>query len=369
LHADALPPGAAPPLAPGQPVSPLSGRLPDRFLFSTPDTTGGDGAGGIGEDRPLHHVYYDSAAGAALAYPPLPLGRLNEMYAARHTRPDGAAAAVVPPPAGRVSPYAGYRGGVFGRLGIADLLARLPSPYWWFNPPRFEDATGDELLPLLAGLVDTGDASVRFLNVGCFEGALLDRLKRDTRWQTCGVETNAAAAAAARAKGHTVWEVAPQDAPLALPVGEAFDVIFLGHMAEHLPDPLLVLRRLRQLLAPGGLIVLDQPNLDSAHATLFGPTWGHWQLPYHRTLTGRRGVRRLASLADLKVVRLRTRTHPYPACVSVQLNALGLAAVVPDSARFPNDIASRGVRLTGWSRLLWDWNGRGDYLYAALKAL
>ena len=58
-------------------------------------------------------------------------------------------------------------------------------------------------------------------------------------------------------------EVAPQDAPLALPVGEAFDVIFLGHMAEHLPDPLLVLRRLRQLLTPGGLIVLDQPNLDS----------------------------------------------------------------------------------------------------------
>jgi hypothetical protein len=108
--------------------------------------------------------------------------------------------------------------------------------------------------------------------------------------------------------------------------------------------------------------------LDSRHAELFGPTWCHWQVPYHRTLTGRRGLRRLAKLADFDVLRLRTRTHPYPACVSAQLNELGLGAVVPDDALFPNEIASKGVRLAGWSRLLWDWRGKGDYLYAVLKS-
>ena len=77
----------------------------------------------------------------------------------------------------------------------------------------------------------------------------------------------------------------------------------------------------------------------------------------------------MAALSDLRVVRLRTRTDPYPTCVSVQLNDLGLAAVVPDGARFPDDVASRGVRLAGWSRLLWDWRGRGDFLYAVLRAL
>jgi ADP-heptose:LPS heptosyltransferase/SAM-dependent methyltransferase len=362
--AGALPRAAQPALAPNQPVSPLSGRAADRFLFSTPDTNGGDGGG---QPRPLHQAYYDSVNDAALSYPPVPLERLNEMYAARLA--GGAAAQVVAPPANRTSPYARYRGSVLGRLGVGDLLTRLPTPYWWFNEPRFDDPTGDELLGLLAGLADPHDASIRLLNVGCFEGALLERLKRDTRWQICGTEANATAAAAARAKGHAVWEVAPHDAPIVLPVGEAFDLIFLGQTVEHLPDPLLVLRRLRQLLAPGGLLAFDQPNLDSAHASLFGPTWGHWQIPYHRTLTGRRGVRRLASLADMRVVRLRTRTHPYPACVSVRLNDLGLAAIVPDTARFPNDVASRGVRLAGWSRMLWDWNGRGDYLYAVLKAL
>lgn len=362
-----LPQGRAPAPAAGQPVSPLTDRPPDRFLFSTPDTTGGDGAASIHAPRPLHYVYFDTAADVALAYPPVALDRLEAMYAARHA--GDAPRHVVRPPAGALSPYAGYRGGLLGRLGVADLLARAPSPYWWFNAPGFADTTADEILSLLRGLRDARDESVRLLNVFCFEGAVLEQLKKDTRWQTFGAETNSAAAATARAKGHTVWQVGPQDLPVALPAEMSFDVIVLADTTEHLQDPLLVLRRLRQLLTPGGLVVLNHPNLDSAHAALFGPTWGHWQVPYHRTLMGRRGLRRLAMLSDMQVLRLRTRTHPYPTCVSVQLNQLGLAAIVPDTARFPNEIASRGVRLTGWSRLLWDWRGKGDYLYAVLRLL
>jgi ADP-heptose:LPS heptosyltransferase/SAM-dependent methyltransferase len=349
-----LPPGAAPAFVPGQPVSPVTHRPADRLLFSTRDTTGGC-------DGTIHHVYFDSTSGLALTYPPLPLERLGAMYAAREARGD----AVVPPEVGKHrSPYAKASRGIVGRLA-----QQLPTPYWWFHEPEFGDATADEVLRTLGGLLDPNDPTVRLLNVGCFDGGALDRIKSVTKWQTAGTETNPRAAAKARAKGHLVWEVAPQDAPLALPVDQSFRVIFLANCIEHLPNPLHVLRRLRQLLEPGGLIVLNTPNLDSAHVRIFGPTWGHWQAPYHRTLMGRRGLRRMAGLADLRVVKVRTRTLPYPACVSVQLNELGLGAVVPDTARFPDAIACRGVRLTGWSRLLWDWRGRGDFLFAAMKAL
>jgi hypothetical protein len=70
----------------------------------------------------------------------------------------------------------------------------------------------------------------------------------------------------------------------------------------------------------------------------------------------------------MRVERLRTRTHPLAVVRSVQLNDLGLGAVIPETATFPPDVASRGVLLTGWARLLWDWRGRGDYLYAVLRA-
>jgi SAM-dependent methyltransferase len=347
-----MPPAEAPPRNARHPVSPVTDRPPDRLLFSTRDTAGGDAA--------VNQVYYDSAGGAAIVTPPLPLERLAAMYARRGAAP----AEVTPPDPRHRSPYARFGGEALGRL-----LQTLPTPYWWFNRPDFGDATGDEALRLLHGLLDPADERIRLLNVGCFDGGVLDRFKARTRWQLSGTEANAHAAAAARDKGYVVWAVAPQDAALVLPPGESFDVIFLANTVEHLQTPLLVLRRLRQLLKPGGLVVVNQPNLDSAHADIFGPTWGHWQVPYHRVLTGRRGLRRMADLADLRVVRTRTRTMPYPACVSVQLNELGLGAVVPDTARFPDEIASRGVRLAGWSRLLWDWRGKGDFLFAVLRAI
>ena len=350
--ASALPQGEAPPAVLGQPVNPLTDLPPDRLLFSTQDTAGGD--------RAVHQVYYDSSVGVALAYPPLPRERLAGIYAARDARP----AEVTPPPAGRRSPYARFADGLLGRL-----FQRLPSPYWWLADPDFTDATADEALLALRGILDPSDSSIRLLNVGCFDGGMLERCKALTRWQLRGTETNVRAAALARAKGHVVWEVAPQDVPLELPVGESFDVVFLANTAEHLHNPLLVLRRLRQVLRPGGLVVLNQPNLDSALADFFGPTWAQWQAPYHRILMGRRGLKRMAALADMTLVRHRTSTFPYPACVSVQLNQLGLAAVVPDTARFADDIASRGVRLTGWARMLWDWRGRGDFSFAVLKCV
>jgi SAM-dependent methyltransferase len=333
-------------------VCPLCERAPDRLLFSTRDTVGGDAS--------IHHVYYDTACGTAVAYPPLPRERHAALYVARDAR----AAEVSPPDPEYRSPYARFRRGLIGTL-----LQRLPSPYWWFNEPDFGDQTGAEVLRVLGRHRDPADQSVRLLNVGCFDGGTLDAIKAKTSWQLSGTETNTAAAARARDKGYGVWEVAPQDAAMALPVGESFDVVALTHTLEHLQNPLLVLRRLRQLLRPGGLLVLNQPNLDSAHVAVFGPTWGQWQVPYHRALMGRRALRRLAMLADMEVVCVRTRTFPYPACASVQLNDLGLGAVVPDTARFPNEVASRGVRLTGWSRLLWDWRGRGDYLFAVLRSL
>ncbi len=346
-----LPPGQEPQLVPAQPVCPLTKRLPDRLLFSTRDTNSADAQ--------IHHVYYDSAAGAALAYPPLGPERLKSLYNGRtqdsHPR-------VVPPPTDAASPYAHFRGGLFS----GQALAGLPSPYWWFRKPRFSDPTADDVLASLKGLPLERTSPLRFLAVGCFDGALLDTIRQRKGWQTFGAETNAAAAQSARKKGHPVWETSAQDLPMVVPDGILFDVILLRH-AERLQDPLLVVRRLKQMLEPGGLLVLAQPNLDSRHVEIFGPTWAHWQIPYHRILMGRRAMRALARLADMKVIRLRTRTHPYPVCVSAQLNALGLGAIVPDSARFPNEIASRGVRLTGWSRLLWDWRGRGDYLYAVLQ--
>jgi SAM-dependent methyltransferase len=352
LGARPQPPGVAPARVPAdQPVCPINGRMPDRLLFSARDT--------IGRDDGINYVYYDQSADIAMVYPPIDFEKLQRIYSEDSRQARG----VSKPDAATFSAYAG-----FGRGRLARLLSKIRSPYWLFRRPEFDDPGASEMLRMLRGIVDVRDKRVRFLNVACFEGEALETLKKETSWKLSGTETNPDAARIARSKGFTVWETSAQDAPLTMPAGESFDVIYIAGLLEHLPDPLLVLRRLRQILAPGGRIVLDTPNLDSKMLDLFGPTWSQWQLPYHRTLIGRRGLRELARRASFRIDRLRTRTSPAAVVRSVQQNDLGLAATVPDTAEFAADVASRGVLLAGWARLLWDWRGHGDYLYAVLRA-
>jgi glycosyltransferase involved in cell wall biosynthesis/2-polyprenyl-3-methyl-5-hydroxy-6-metoxy-1,4-benzoquinol methylase len=346
------PPGEVPPLIPGKPVSPITGRAPDRLLFSTRDTRFGDSR--------IHYVYYESATGLAMAYPPLTQNQLTELYEKHYSDP---IKDVIPPDPNYHSPYKNFRGGNI----IARNLSRLPSPWWWFAKITYHDDAAAEVLESLKKRVSADNQDIRFLDVGCFEGGLLEQLKARTKWKLFGLEANANAVEVARSKGHQVWQATAEDAALVVPQDMSFDVIFLGQTMEHLDDPLIALNRLRLMLAPGGAIVVSVPNLDSKQVELFGPTWAHWHMPYHRTLLSRKALRRLAKLAGMRVERLRTRTHPYWTTMSVQLNRLGLGAVVPHTALFSNIMAMHGTRLTGWCRLLWDWRGRGDYMVAVLR--
>ena len=346
------PPGEAPPLVPGQPVCTLTGRPPDRLLFSTRDTRFGDPR--------IHYVYYDSQTAMAMAYPPMSPDELGQLYERHYSQPSRQ---VTCPDPGYHSPYRNYRGGNF----VARNLSRIPSPWWWFRQITHHDTAAQELLQSVRRTAPAQDAGVRFLDVGCFEGTLLDDLNAKTKWKLFGLEANSKAVHIARGKGHTVWHATAQEAPLVVPEPLSFDVIYMGQTMEHLDDPLAALNRLRLLLAPGGTIVVSVPNLDSKQVELFGPTWAHWHLPYHRTLLSRRALRRMAKLAGMRVERLRTRTHTYWSTMSVQLNRLGLGAAVPHTALFPDVISMHGVRLTGWARLLWDWRGRGDYMIAVLR--
>ena len=75
-----------------------------------------------------------------------------------------------------------------------------------------------------------------------------------------GVELDADAAAQARSVCRNVWcaDLAQLDpAQLAGP----YDALVFGDTLEHLADPTPVLRRLRAVLAPGGVLVASIPNV------------------------------------------------------------------------------------------------------------
>jgi SAM-dependent methyltransferase len=62
---------------------------------------------------------------------------------------------------------------------------------------------------------------------------------------------------------------------------EMFDVIALWHSLEHLRTPWLVLQKAAERLAPGGILLVSIPNIESYDFSVLGAGWAHLDVPRH----------------------------------------------------------------------------------------
>jgi 2-polyprenyl-3-methyl-5-hydroxy-6-metoxy-1,4-benzoquinol methylase len=82
-----------------------------------------------------------------------------------------------------------------------------------------------------------------------------------------------------------------------------FDIVTLWHVIEHLPDPLESLRKIRALLRPGGVIVMETRNYRGHDARVQGERWGGWALPHHLWHFDPGSYRNLVEKAGFRVIR------------------------------------------------------------------
>ena len=94
----------------------------------------------------------------------------------------------------------------------------------------------------------------RWLDVGTGPAAVLDAMAPDAH-AVAAVEPNDILRRQAAARGYRIFP-AISDVPTA----EPFDVVTLFHVFEHLPEPQQTLGELRDVLAPGGLVLLEVPH-------------------------------------------------------------------------------------------------------------
>ncbi len=145
-------------------------------------------------------------------------------------------------------------------------------------------------LPLSPGM--------RWLDVGCGNGAVLQAMKDAYGVDGTGLDLSADAVAFCRKRGFEAHAGRFED--YAPRTGESYDLVHSSHVIEHLESPYEYLRKTRALLRPGGLCAFITPNVATWEARAFGRHWGGLHVPRHWSLLDARSARALAQRAGFE---------------------------------------------------------------------
>jgi cyclopropane fatty-acyl-phospholipid synthase-like methyltransferase len=144
----------------------------------------------------------------------------------------------------------------------------------------------------------TGPAAGRcLLDVGAYIGVFVE-VAAAAGWRAHGVEPSEWAAAEARRRGLDVrvGTLATVGWPAA-----SFDVMTMWDVIEHFVDPATELDRARQLLRPGGWLVVHTMDIDAPIARLMGRRWP-WLMDMHLYYFSARTLSRMLTEHGYEVV-------------------------------------------------------------------
>jgi SAM-dependent methyltransferase len=139
------------------------------------------------------------------------------------------------------------------------------------------------------------------LDVACDQGHFIRHVTATERWATDIRDVSAALPPDVR-----FVQGSGLDLEGLVPVGY-FGTVFMSNYLEHLDDSDAVIEQLRvarQIVAPGGRVIVLQPNIR-----LVGPRY--WDFIDHRVALTERSLLEAAELAGLRVTELVTRFLPY----------------------------------------------------------
>jgi len=181
-----------------------------------------------------------------------------------------------------------------------EYIAHRKRTDWGMLTPLYEWAMSKhdrDKLAISRRYVDLGAAS-RVLDVGCGAGTFLARVRGETGASVTGVDF--------KDLSQLPW-MGEVDFRLGLFYEQdfaqtRFDLITMWHFLEHDYDPLRSLRRARELLAPGGRLVVEVPRLDSVTFRLYGDRWPGLQAPQHTALYSRKSLLDMMARSGLDVI-------------------------------------------------------------------
>lgn len=143
----------------------------------------------------------------------------------------------------------------------------------------------------------------KVLDIGASTGVMLSIFKNDG-WETWGVEPSESAMAA-KEGGHKIIKDFFEKAKLPK---NYFDVVIMNHTLEHLDNPILVLKKIFELLKKDGILLVDVPNAGGLASVVLGDKWPY-RLPLeHKQQFTRESLSNVFSEAGFKIIHFKSRS-------------------------------------------------------------
>lgn len=204
-------------------------------------------------------------------------------------------------------------GGALWRCSTCHLVFRYPRTpkqelntlYRLGHDESWPDSVEDRADWVLAAkLISSFPNIKRVLDVGCFDGRLLDYL--DSSYEKLGVEIHQAAAERASKRGVNI--IAREFDELALYPATA-DVVLAMDVIEHVEDPLEFLTQLVKVVTPGGIIIIATGNTASPSWRLMGSHYWYCHIAEHISFINPTWTHQAAHHLGLEVLSIKSFSH------------------------------------------------------------
>lgn len=144
----------------------------------------------------------------------------------------------------------------------------------------------------------------RLLEIGCGAGILLQEAW-NRGWEADAIELSAELAARARVNNPdariTTGDIQDQE-----PEGVGYDAMICLDVLEHVLSPMTMVENCRDLLRPGGLLLLQTPNTRSLRARLQGKKWEMLDADQHLNLFSPDALRVLLTTVGFDILEMTT---------------------------------------------------------------
>ena len=141
------------------------------------------------------------------------------------------------------------------------------------------------------------------LDIGCGIGIFLAEA-RNRGWSAYGFDTSEFAINYAKNKLglENVKKMDVQDIDYQK---NSFDVITMFHVIEHVLYPKELLKKCYTLLKPGGILLMETPDISSRRAKIEGESWRYLKIPEHLNYFSLKTLLRLTKQIGLKPINIK----------------------------------------------------------------